>query len=340
MAKIICFIALLLICACSQSNTPASSDNVQSVECDTSSAKIVGDKAYKGGKWYAISAYYEYDANGDTIHTKYFVGQYFGELESRYVNRIIRYRVSTHDTLWYDAKGNSIHQKWLNGDESWKEYDANDKLVHNKSNTPRYNLRYEEWYEYDVHGNIVSKTYPNGKKDVFVNEYDYKGNIIHMRGSDSDEYYTEYKYDSNGTIIHSTQWGRNYEDTHDYDSKEHLIHTKFVNSVNTPDEYTQETWITYDDYGNVIYTKKRSWHNWIDWLINFIFNDHHCYEYDSKGHLIHENDSEGSETWYEYDANGNLSHKKSSDGSEYWYAYDYKKIAGRCRVVRQYDNGK
>ena len=47
-----------------------------------------------------------------------------------------------------DENGNTVHL--ISGEEEWREYDANGKLVHLKSSTG-----YEEWYEYDDDGNEV-----------------------------------------------------------------------------------------------------------------------------------------------------------------------------------------
>ena len=66
----------------------------------------------------------------------------------------------------YDANGKLIHEKSSEEDEAFREYNANGKLIHYKNANG-----YELW-----------------------NEYDSKGNLIHYKDSDGDEWRTKYTY--------------------------------------------------------------------------------------------------------------------------------------------------
>ena len=50
-----------------------------------------------------------------------------------------------------------------------------------------------------------------------------------------------------------------------------------------------------------------------------------CFDYDSKGNLIHCKTSDGVEWWSDYDSKGNWIHWKWSNGFEYWFDYDSKR---------------
>jgi len=66
----------------------------------------------------------------------------------------------------------------------------------------------------------------------------------------------------------------------------------------------------YDNKGNIIYEKNSD-------------GDEYWYEYDIKGNLIHFKNSDGKERWHEYDDKGNEIHYKSHDSKEKWWEYDY-----------------
>ena len=126
MFKIIVLFSLaLMVCSCNKAGKPDSEPMSQEVSCDTSSAQIVGDKAYKNGKWWnKIERQIDYNDKGDTIHEKW----------------------SNGDECWYDydAKGNKIHEKWSYGSECWYDYDAKGNLIHVKGSNG-----VEYWYSYD-----------------------------------------------------------------------------------------------------------------------------------------------------------------------------------------------
>ena len=90
--------------------------------------KVDGKSVFK---WVNVSVIeYEYDSNGNEIHSK----------------------DSDGDEIWreYDNNGNLIHCKNSDGFEYWHEYDNNGNLIHSKSSDG-----YEEWHEYDENGNII-----------------------------------------------------------------------------------------------------------------------------------------------------------------------------------------
>lgn len=101
MFKIIVLFSLaLMVCSCNKAGKPDSEPMSQEVSCDTSSAQIVGDKAYKNGKWWNQI---DYNDKGDTIHEKWSNG--------------------SEEWYEYDAKGNLICEKWSNGVEYWYSHD-------------------------------------------------------------------------------------------------------------------------------------------------------------------------------------------------------------------------
>lgn len=128
MFKIIVLFSLaLMVCSCNKAGKPDSEPMSQEVSCDTSSAQIVGDKAYKNGKWWnKIERQIDYNDKGDTIHEKWSNGS-----EAWYA---------------YDAKGNKIHEKWSDGNKYWYDYDydAKGKIIHTKRSDGS-----EAWYAYD-----------------------------------------------------------------------------------------------------------------------------------------------------------------------------------------------
>ena len=132
MFKIIALFSLaLMVCSCNKAGKPDSEPMSQDVSCDTSSAQIVGDKAYKNGKWWnKIEQQIDYNDKGDTIHEKWSNGS----------------EVWSGSEVWYDydAKGNEIHEKWSNGNEYWYDYDAKGNEIHRK-----WSSGIEMWYAYD-----------------------------------------------------------------------------------------------------------------------------------------------------------------------------------------------
>ena len=116
--------------------------------------------------------WYEYDRNGNRIHTKY----------------------SNGDETWYeyDRNGNCIHKKSSGGDEWWYEYDRNGKLIHTKDSDG-----WEKWYEYDRNGNRIYEKDCDGEETWY--EYDRNGNCIHQKYSDGSKRW--YEYDTYGNMI-------------------------------------------------------------------------------------------------------------------------------------------
>lgn len=69
------------------------------------------------------------------------------------------------------------------------KYDANGKLIYFRH---REGYDYEEWWEYDSHGNCIHYWDSNGEETWY--EYDSDGKLIHSRDSDGYEVW----YDSEG----------------------------------------------------------------------------------------------------------------------------------------------
>ena len=95
--------------------------------------------------------WYEYDRNGNKIHTKNSYGK--------------------EEWYEYDRNGNCIYEKDSDGDETWYEYDRNGKLIHTK-----YSNGNEVWYKYDRNGNCIYEKDSDGTEWRY--EYDMHGNMI------------------------------------------------------------------------------------------------------------------------------------------------------------------
>ena len=176
----------------------------------------------------------------------------------------------------YDEKGRNIHHKGTSaGNESFKEYNEDGKLVYEYSNASIFR------YTYDDQGRVChvekSTDTRQGEQLDAIHEYEYSEDGLHAHrtiyrpdGSNAD-YETDFTYDEAG---HTIREDTNYEGRIETVIRE------------------------YDEQGHILRDYMDSWVNWKEYL----------YEYDEEGHrTIYTENSEGATITrrYEYDENGN-----------------------------------
>ncbi|MCR5437112.1 MAG: hypothetical protein K6E97_08620 [Treponema sp.] len=139
--------------------------------------------------------WYEYDVNGNLIHSKSSKDEeeWWYEYDSN--GKEIHGKNSKGLEYWkeYDSKGNMIHEKNSNNIDFWHEYNSEGKEIHGKNSKGL-----EWWYEYNSKGKCVHTKYSDGKEWWY--EYDSKGFNIHTRKSDGTEWFFEYEFYSNGKM--------------------------------------------------------------------------------------------------------------------------------------------
>ena len=162
-----------------------------------------GDKAYIEieidgemlGKWMEFFAHWEYNPDGETVYWKKAFDGTVTECWYEYDRNgnVIHTKYSNGDEIWYeyDRNGKLIHTKDSDGYEWWAEYDRNGKLIHEKDSDG-----YEWWAEYDRNGNRIYEKDSDGTE--WWAEYDRNGKRIHTKYSDGSKRW--YEYDTYGNM--------------------------------------------------------------------------------------------------------------------------------------------
>ena len=99
-------------------------------------------------------------------------------------------------------------------------------------------------HEYDDKGNMISTTYPDGKKDTY--EYDDKGNVISNTSLSGHK--ITYEYDDKGNMISDT-YPSGRKRVYEYDDRGNMIFMTYISDTYPDGEkHTYE----YDEKSNVI----------------------------------------------------------------------------------------
>lgn len=166
--------------------------------------------------------------------------------------------------------------------DPWVSYYTNDEGIQMPNYFP---ASYERTF-YDAQGNKKLKWSSSVYEETY--EYDEKGNLRRSFNT----YYGESLYDppkeSSGT-----------EDSYYYDDRYYIpdVYEEYDENgrvIYSADDGGQR-WYLYDDHGNVLICKRE-----------FGRSEKYYYEYDSKGNIIHEVTSDGTERFFKYDENNDL----------------------------------
>lgn len=147
----------------------------------------------------------------------------------------------------YDGNGNVIYQKHANGNEFWRKYDEENRVVYYKDGS----LNIETVIKYTETGKISTTTFSDGT--CSISEYDSLGNILHYKSHDGYEYTKD--YDEAGREIHG-KYSDGFEYWKEYKNGK-CIHYKTNDGVD--EWYTYGHRVVYKpiNKSRLKYTKKR-----------------------------------------------------------------------------------
>ena len=176
----------------------------------------------------------------------------------------LRHRLSNDgNEYWYrynEDGTTSIHYKFLDEYESWKDYYPNGRLKSSHTKWTHRTSVIESWVEYNEKGTMISYREINDKEEC-ITEYDENGNEIHHKYSNGFEVWKE--YDKNNNLIHYKE-SVGYEEKYEYgettkyhfkypDGKESIYEVDDDGkTLHIKDNTGNESWYTYDENGDVL----------------------------------------------------------------------------------------
>lgn len=189
--------------------------------------------------------------------------------------------------------------------------------------------------KYNLHGDILLESFPNGNIHRYAYIYDIHGNKIYQKNcTTGKEYHFEYEYDKSGNIIKFTDRDRNIYVDRMYDDDGNIMYEyhsvsdiaswfdSHGNEICRKDgDIYMHMYYRYDDHGNVLYETDCS-----------TYHIHNTFKYNDHGDLVYmkrESDDghiEICEYEHEYDDNGNKISTTliTEDGTRLiQYAYTY-----------------
>lgn len=187
--------------------------------------------------------------NGNCIHRKEENGfEQWCEYDEQ---KRLRHRLSNDgNEYWYrynEDGTTSIHYKFLDEYESWRDYYPNAKLKSSHIKWTHHTSVIESWVEYNENGTMISYREINDKEE-YITEYDEKGNEIHHKNSNGFEKW--YTYDELERKIHYKE-STGYEEKYEYGKTIKVI-CKYPDGKESINEI--------DDDGEILHIKNNNGH--------------------------------------------------------------------------------